>query len=66
MSPAFVKGGGPKSWYHVKVCDTKNTHVQYESPTSSGLKVIAKVQVFVNAANAKAMTQAPRTFIPAP
>ena len=37
------------------------------SPTSSGLKVIAKVKVFVHTANAnaRAMTQAPQTFIPA-
>ena len=26
----------------------RNTHVQYESPTSSGLKVIAKVKVVVH------------------
>ena len=25
---------------------TRNTHVQYESTTSSGLKVMAKVKVF--------------------
>ena len=25
---------------------TRNTHVQYESPTSSGKKVMAKVKVF--------------------
>ena len=29
-----------------------SVHVQYESQTSSGLKVIAKVKVFVHAANA--------------
>ena len=41
---------------------TGNKHVQYESPTSSGLKVIAKVKVFVYAASAdaRAMTTAPR------
>ena len=33
---------------------TTNTHVQYEIPTSSGLKVMAKVKVFVHAANADA------------
>ena len=25
---------------------TRNTHLQYESPTSSGLKVMAQVKVF--------------------
>ena len=49
--------------------------MQYESPISSGLKVMAKVTVFVHAANAdadadadadaRAMTLAPRTFVPA-
>ena len=36
----------------VKGLVTRNTHLQYESPTSSGLKVMAKVKVFVYAANA--------------
>ena len=50
---------------------TSNTYVQYKSPTSSGLKVMVKVKVFVHAANAdgdadgRAMTLAPRTFVPA-
>ena len=47
--------------------------MQYESPISSGLKVMAKVKVFVHAANAdtdayadgRAMTLAPRTFVQA-
>ena len=47
--------------------------MQYESPISSGKKVMAKVKVFVHAANAdadadadtRAMTLAPRTFVPA-
>ena len=53
----------------------RNTHMKYESYTLSGLKVMAKVKVFVYAANAdgdadadadgRAMTLAPRTFIPA-
>ena len=37
---------GQKLWYHVKGLVTMNTHVQYESPISSGLKVMAKVKVF--------------------
>ena len=47
----------------------KNTHMKYESSIFYGLKVMAKV--FVHAANAdadadgKAMTLAPRTFVPA-
>ena len=48
---------------------TSNTHVQYKSPTSTGLKVMAKVKVFVYAANAdadtRAMTLAPQTSVPA-
>ena len=47
--------------------------MQYESPISSGKKVIAKVKVFVQASNADAdadadtrdMTLGPRTFVPA-
>ena len=50
-----------------------NKHVQYESPIFDGLKVMAKVIVFVHAASAdadtdadgRAMTLAPRTFVPA-
>ena len=50
---------------------TMNTHVKYESPISSGKKVMAKVKVFVHASNAdadvdtRAMTLAPRTYVPA-
>ena len=60
-------------WYHVKVFVMINTHVKYESPITSGLKVMAKVKVFVHTANAdadvdadgRAMTLAPLTFLPA-
>ena len=48
---------------------TRKTHVHYESSISSGKKVMAKVKVFVHASNAdadtRAMTLAPRTFVPA-
>ena len=37
---------GQKLWYHVKGLVTRNKHVQYESPITSGLKVMAKVKVF--------------------
>ena len=37
---------GQKLWYHVKGLVTRNTYVQYESPISSGKKVIAKGKVF--------------------
>ena len=37
---------GKKLWYNVKGLVTRNTHVQYESPISSGKKVMAKVKVF--------------------
>ena len=51
----------------------KEYHVQYESPITSGLKVMAKVKVFVHSANfnantdvdGRAMTLAPWTFVPA-
>ena len=41
--------------------------MQYESSITSGLKVMAKVKVFVYAtdADARAMTLAPRTYVPA-
>ena len=61
--------------YHAKSLVTRNTHVQYESPITSSKKVMAKVKVFVHASNAdadadadadtRAMTLAPRTFVPA-
>ena len=46
---------------------TRNTHVHYESPVSSGKKVIAKVNVITHHADAdtRAMTLAPRIFVPA-
>ena len=64
---------GKKLWYHVKGLVTRNTHLQYESSITFGKKVIAKVKVFVHASNAdadadadgRAMTLAPRTFVPA-
>ena len=49
----------------------RNTHMKYESSIFIGLKVMAKVKVFVYAADAdadadgRAMTLAPRTFVPA-
>ena len=47
----------------------RNKHMKYKSFIFSGLKVMAKVKVFVYAANAdtdsRAMTLAPRTFVPA-
>ena len=37
---------GQKLWYHVKGLVTRNTHVKYQSPITSGKKVMAKVKVF--------------------
>ena len=34
------------SGYYIKGLETRNTHVQYESPTSCGKKVMAKVKVY--------------------
>ena len=55
--------------YHVKGLIIKNTHMKYECSICNGLKVMVKVNVFVHAANAdadaRAMTLAPRTFVPA-
>ena len=44
---------------------TRNTHVQYESPIASGMKVMAKVKVFVHATDTdgRAMTLAPQTYL---
>ena len=46
---------------------TRNVRVQYESPITSGLKVMANVKVFVHASHAdadsRAMTLAPRTYL---
>ena len=52
---------------------TRYTQVQYESPISSGKKVMAKVKVFVHAtaadadadADGRAVTLAPWTYVPA-
>ena len=41
-----VKVTRSKLWYHVKVIVVRNTHVQYESPISSGFKVMSTVKVF--------------------
>ena len=41
-----VKLQGQSLWYHMKGIVTRNTYVQYKSPTSSGLKVMANVKVF--------------------
>ena len=47
----------------------RNTHVKYESPTSQALRVMTNVKVSVHAtdadADARAMTLAPRTYVPA-
>ena len=41
-----VKVMRSKLWCHVKGFVTRNTHVQYESPITSGKRVMAKVKVF--------------------
>ena len=62
---------GQKLWYHVKGLVIGNTHMKYESSIFNGLKVMAMVKVFVHATNAdadgdpRAVTLAPRTFVPA-
>ena len=38
----------------MKFLITRNTHVQYESPITSSLKVMATVKVFVHASHADA------------
>ena len=54
---------GQKLWYHVKGLVTRNTHMQYESWITSGLKDMAKVKFFVPTTDAdgRAMTLAPQT-----
>ena len=41
----FKVSVGQKLWYHVKGLVTSNTHVQYESPISSGLEQSHQSQV---------------------
>ena len=38
---------GKKLWYHVKGVITRNTHVQYESHITSGLKVWPRLKFFL-------------------
>ena len=54
--------------YHVKGVVIRNTHTKYETSALNGLKVKAKVKVFVHTSDADArdMTLAPRTFISVP
>ena len=62
---------GKKLRYQVKGLVTRNTHVQYESSITSGLKVMAKVKVFIHTSHEDAdvdggaMTLTPRTYDPA-
>ena len=58
LSFSRTRPGGQKLWYQVKGLFTRNMHVQYESPNTSGLKVMTKVKVFVHAANADTDTRA--------
>ena len=37
---------GQKFWYPWKGLVTRNVHIKYESPTSSGKEAMAKVKVF--------------------
>ena len=45
-APLPFYGGGIKITVHLKGLITRNTHVQYRSPVSSGKKVMAQVKVF--------------------
>ena len=60
-----------KLWYNVKGLVRSNTYVQYASFIFSGYQVIATVKVFVHASHAdtdvdaRAMTFAPWTYVPA-
>ena len=65
MSNIKVKVTSSKLWYHVKGLVTRNSHMQYESSFTSGLKDMAKVKVFVQATDAddRAMTLVPRTYL---
>ena len=59
---------GETLWYGVKGLVTRNVHVKYESLIYTGSKVTAKVKVFVHThahADARGMTIALRTFVPA-
>ena len=55
---------GKKLWHHVKGHVTNNTHVQYERPISSGLKVMAKVKVFKSRSNFKVKVTRSKIIVP--
>ena len=44
--PTRSRSLGQKSWYRIKGLATRNVHVKYESPISSGYESMAKVKVF--------------------
>ena len=55
---------GQKLWYRVKGLVTRNTQVQYESPITSGLKVMAKVKVFQSRSNFKVKVTRSKIMVP--
>ena len=58
------KSQGQKLRYHVKGLVTRNTHVQYESPITSGNKVMAKVKVFKSRSNFKVKVTRSKITVP--
>ena len=44
--PGRSRSLGQKSWQGIEGLATKNAHVKYESPTSSGIEAMSKVKVF--------------------
>ena len=44
--PTRSRSLGQKSWYRIEGLATRNVHVKYESPTSSGKETMTKVKVF--------------------
>ena len=53
---------GQKLWNDVKDLVTRNAHMQYESPTSSALKVMAKVKVFEKKVKLQALGHHVKTY----
>ena len=56
--------GALKIWYHVKGLVTRNTHLQYESPIASGLKVMAKFNFFKSRSNFKVKVTISKIMVP--
>ena len=55
---------GQKFWYQWKGLVTRNVHMKYESPTSSGFEAMAKVKVFKSRSNFKVKVTRSKILVP--